>query len=223
MSSFLSDSTPSLISPWTDLRPDHPCLSVGVLASGAGSNFTALARAIQEGRLQACLRVVVYNQATAGVAQRARDEQVPAVFIDHRRFPEREPLDAMIVDTLRKHQVEWVVMAGWMRVVTPVLIDAFAGRIINIHPSLLPSFPGLRAVEQALAAGVKISGCTVHHVSPEVDRGPIICQAAVPVLDQDTPSSLHERIQVQEHRILPLALSMAARLAVSSTQPPAAH
>jgi phosphoribosylglycinamide formyltransferase-1 len=119
-------------------------------------------------------------------------------------------LDQAIVATLKRYEVELVVMAGWMRVVTPVLLTAFAHRVLNIHPSLLPSFKGLRAVEQALAAGVKVTGCTVHWVVPEVDSGEIVIQAAVPVLPDDTPATLHERIQVQEHRIIVAAVAIAA-------------
>jgi len=113
------------------------------------------------------------------------------------------------VAALRAAQVDWVIMAGWMRIVTPVLINAFPQRIINLHPSLLPSFKGIRAIEQALAAGVKVTGCTVHLVVPEVDSGPILMQAAVPILPGDSPESLHQRIQVQEHRILPAAIAQA--------------
>ncbi|PLZ50501.1 phosphoribosylglycinamide formyltransferase, partial [Fischerella thermalis] len=113
-----------------------------------------------------------------------------------------------------QYNVDWVIMAGWMRLVTEVLIDAFTNKIINIHPSLLPSFKGSRAVEQALASGVKIAGCTVHLVSLEMDSGPILMQAAVPVLQGDTPETLHARIQVQEHRILPQAIALAAKQAL---------
>ena len=116
-----------------------------------------------------------------------------------------------IVATLQAHQVECVVMAGWMRVITQVLIDAFVDRVINIHPSLLPSFPGIRSIEQALAAKVKITGCTVHLVSLEVDSGPILVQSAVPVLPEDTAATLHARVQIQEHIILPQAIDLLAQ------------
>ena len=134
-----------------------------------------------------------------------RDER-----LNHRDYKRRNDLDTAIVNVFRQYKVEWVVMAGWMRIVTPVLIDAFPDRIINIHPSLLPSFKGAHAVEQALEAGVKITGCTVHLVRQEVDSGPILIQAAVPVLPDDTPQTLHARIQVQEHRILPQAIAQLA-------------
>jgi phosphoribosylglycinamide formyltransferase-1 len=177
------------------------------MASGSGSNFEAVARAIASQQLNAQIQVLIYNNPGIKAAARAEKWGVPAVLLNHRDYRKREELDGKIVDTLRQYQVEWVVMAGWMRLVTPVLIEAFPDRIINIHPSLLPSFKGVRAVEQALEAGVKIAGCTVHLVRLEVDSGPILLQAAVPVLPEDTSETLHARIQVQEHRILPQALA----------------
>jgi phosphoribosylglycinamide formyltransferase-1 len=181
------------------------------MASGSGSNVEAIAHAIAEGKLNAQMQVLVYNNPTAKVAARAERLGIAKVLLNHRDYPSREALDQAIVETMQQHDVDWVIMAGWMRIVTQVLIDAFSGRILNIHPSLLPSFPGAHAIEQALAAGVKITGCTVHHVELKVDSGPIIMQAAVPVLPDDTPETLHQRIQVQEHRIFPLAIALAAR------------
>lgn len=185
-------------------------LRLGVLASGNGSNFAALAAAIAQGELAAQIQVLIYNNPNAFVAQRAKQWQIPSVLLNHRHYPSRESFDAAIVETLKAYGVEWVVMAGWMRIVTPVLLNAYPQRVINLHPSLLPSFRGLHAVEQALAAGVKITGCTVHLVTEELDSGPILAQAAVPVLPEDTPATLHARIQVQEHRILKLAISHIA-------------
>ena len=150
------------------------------------------------------------------MAERAAQRQLPAVLRNHRTFASREALDEAIVKTVKDAGADWVIMAGWMRRVTAVLIQAFPQRILNIHPSLLPSFPGLRAVDQALAAGVKITGCTVHYVELEIDSGPIIAQAAVPVLADDTAASLQARIQQQEHRIYPAAIAIAAQLAVKS-------
>ncbi len=201
----------SLISPppGTSLPPYSP-LKLGVMASGNGSNFEAIAQAIAAGQLQAQVQVVIYNNPGAKVAERADRWQVPTVLLNHRNFPNREALDAEIATTLKQDQVDWVIMAGWMRVVTPVLINAFPDRILNIHPSLLPSFRGLHAVEQALEAGVKITGCTVHLVVPEVDSGRIIMQAAVPILPQDTAETLHNRIHEQEYRIFPQAIAWAA-------------
>ncbi|HEY9845787.1 MAG TPA: phosphoribosylglycinamide formyltransferase [Candidatus Caenarcaniphilales bacterium] len=186
-------------------------LKLGIMASGSGSNFEAIAQAISAGRLAAQIQVLIYNNSQAKVVEGALRWQIPAQLLDHRDFQSREELDQQIVQTLQQFDVEWVVMAGWMRRVTQVLIDAFPDRILNIHPSLLPSFRGLRAVEQALNYGVKISGCTVHLVRLEVDSGPIIQQAAVPVWPEDTPETLHDRIQQQEHLILPQAITLAAR------------
>ncbi len=188
----------------------QPPLKLGVLASGNGSNFEAIAEAIENRQLNAQIDVVIYNNPDARVAERAARRQVPAVLLNHREFKRREALDQAIATTLTHHGVAWVIMAGWMRCVTNELIQAFPNRILNIHPSLLPSFPGLHAVEQALSAGVKITGCTVHHVVLEVDSGPIIAQAAVPVLSGDTPETLQQRIHQQEHRLYPRAIALAA-------------
>ncbi len=180
------------------------------MASGSGSNFAAIAQAIASRQLNAHLSVLIYNNPEARAAVRAAEQHIPAVLLNHRDFSSRDALDAEIVKTLQQHGVDWVVMAGWMRRVTTVLINAFPRRIVNIHPSLLPSFPGIRAIEQALAAGVKITGCTVHYVELEVDSGPIIAQAAVPILPGDTPETLHQRVQAQEHRLYPMAIAIAA-------------
>ncbi|MGI0489065.1 phosphoribosylglycinamide formyltransferase [Pantanalinema rosaneae CENA516] len=205
------DASSCLVSPALEpIALDTP-LKLGIMASGSGSNFAAIAQAIADHTLNAQVQVVIYNNPGAKVVARADRWQVPAVLLNHREFPNREALDTAIIDTLRQYEVEWVIMAGWMRLVTPLLIDAFPNRILNIHPSLLPSFKGVHAVEQALAAGVKITGCTVHYVVPEVDSGSIIIQAAVPVLPDDTAETLQARIQVQEHRIFPQAIALAAR------------
>jgi phosphoribosylglycinamide formyltransferase-1 len=189
---------------------DMPLLKLGVMASGSGSNFEAIAQAIQQGQLKAQIRLLIYNNPGAGVVQRAERFGIPHQLLNHRDFATREALDAAIVEALQQAEVEWVVMAGWMRIVTSRLIQAFPQRILNIHPSLLPSFRGNRAVEQALAAKVKITGCTVHLVVPEVDAGPIIMQAAVPILRDDTPQTLQARIHRQEHVIYPKAIALAA-------------
>lgn len=193
-----------------DLQLSQP-LSLGILASGKGSNLVAVAEAIAQGKLNASIKVVIYNKAQAQVKEKAAEFGIPSVFCNHRDYPNREAFDQVLVDTLKAYQVHWVIMAGWMRVVTPVLINAFPDRVINIHPSLLPSFKGINGVEQALAAGVKITGCTAHLVRPEVDSGPILMQAAVPIFAQDTCESLHHRIQQQEHQILPSAIALAAQ------------
>ena len=187
-----------------------PPLRLGILASGNGSNMAAIAAAITDQTLQATIQVVIYNNPGAQVAQRAKEAGIPAVLLDHRTFDSREALDEALITTLKDCQVDWVIMAGWMRRVTQVLIDGFAGRILNIHPSVLPSFPGMRAVEQALKAGVQVAGCTVHHVELAVDSGPMIMQAVVPVMAGDTVERLQRRIQIQEHRIYPAAIALAA-------------
>ncbi|MGD1856488.1 MAG: phosphoribosylglycinamide formyltransferase [Leptolyngbyaceae cyanobacterium] len=188
----------------------YPLLQLGVLASGSGSNFEAIMGAIQRSELQAQVTVVICNNPGAKVLERAERWGVPHVVLNHREFESRTALDQAIVATLMAHNTDWVIMAGWMRRVTQHLINAFAGRLLNIHPSLLPSFPGLHAVQQALDAGVAIAGCTVHHVELAVDSGPIIMQAAVPVLSDDTEESLQARIQIQEHQIYPKAIALAA-------------
>ncbi|MEA5616292.1 phosphoribosylglycinamide formyltransferase [Cronbergia sp. UHCC 0137] len=204
------DGTASLISPNISEQKStlrNP-LKLGVMASGNGSNFEVVAQAIEAGQLNAQIQVLIYNNPTAKAAVRAENRGVETVLLNHRDYNSREEFDRQIVQTLGRYEVEWVIMAGWMRLVTEVLIDAFPERIINIHPSLLPSFKGVRAVEQALAAGVKITGCTVHLLCLEMDSGPILMQAAVPVLADDTAETLHARIQLQEHRILPLAIAL---------------
>jgi phosphoribosylglycinamide formyltransferase-1 len=185
-------------------------VKLGIMASGKGSNFEVVAQAIKDRQLNAQIQVLIYNNPGIKAVARAEHWGVPAILLNHRDYKRREDLDTAIVEVLRQYEVEWVVMAGWMRIITPVLIDAFPDKIINIHPSLLPSFKGAHAVEQALEAGVKITGCTVHLVRPEVDSGPILVQAAVPVLSDDTAETLHARIQVQEHRILPQAIAQLA-------------
>lgn len=203
-------SPPSLISPTVNLSllAGKPPLKLGILASGSGSNFEVIAQAIAARELNAQIQVLIYNNPQAGVVARAERWGVKSVLINHRQFANREDCDRQVVATLKESDAELIVMAGWMRVVTQVFIDAFPHRIINIHPSLLPSFRGVKAVEQALAAKVKISGCTVHLLSVEVDAGPILIQAAVPILENDTAETLHARIQVQEHLILPQAIAL---------------
>jgi len=153
---------------------------------------------------------LVVNNPGCGARQRAERLGIACRLHDHRHHPQRQELDQQIAATFAACAVDLVVMAGWMRIVTRELIDAFPQRLINIHPSLLPSFRGARAIEQALAAGVRLSGCTAHLVSLEVDSGPILVQAAVPVLADDDVSTLAARIHQHEHRILPLAVQLAA-------------
>ncbi|MFN7661278.1 MAG: phosphoribosylglycinamide formyltransferase, partial [Dolichospermum sp.] len=186
---------------------DQP-LQIGIMSSGNGSNFEVIAQAIADGKINAKIQVLIYNNPDAKAAIRAEKWGVESVLLNHRDYKSREKFDSKIVQILQQYDVKFVIMAGWMRLVTQVLIDAFPQRMINLHPSLLPSFKGVQAVEQALAARVKITGCTVHLVSLEVDSGEILMQAAVPVFPEDTPETLHARIQVQEHRILPMAITL---------------
>ena len=187
-----------------------PPLQLGVMASGSGTNFAAVAKAIAQGKLNAEIKVLIYNNPRTKVKERAEEYHIPSVLLDHRAYQSRKDLDQKIVAVFKTYGVDWVIMAGWMRITTQVLLDGYPNRVINIHPSLLPSFKGIKAIEQALQAKVKITGCTVHLVSLEVDSGEIIMQAAVPVLRDDTLDTLHARIQVQEHQILPQAIAIAA-------------
>jgi phosphoribosylglycinamide formyltransferase-1 len=186
-------------------------VSLGVMASGSGTNFIAVAEAIACEQLNAQIKVLICNNPDALVLSHAAKWNIPTVVIDSRQYKKREDFDARIVASLQEYDVELVVMAGWMRIVTQVLLNGFPDRIINIHPSLLPSFKGIRAIEQALGAGAKITGCTVHLVSLEVDSGKILVQAAVPILPDDTAETLHARVQIQEHIILPQAIAIAAQ------------
>ena len=185
-------------------------LRLGVMASGNGSNFEALVQACHSGALNAEVALLVVNNPGCGAIERAERLGVPVRVHDHRLHQTREALDQALIGSFRDAAVELVVMAGWMRIVTQELIDAYPDRLINIHPSLLPSFRGARAIDQALAAGVRLTGCTAHLVSLEVDTGPILVQAAVPVDAADTHDTLAARIHAQEHRILPLAVQLAA-------------
>ncbi|WP_107668615.1 phosphoribosylglycinamide formyltransferase [Cyanothece sp. BG0011] len=210
----MENSTPSFISPQIsseDLKLETP-LKLGVLASGSGTNFEAIAKAIHQEKLNATIPLVIYNNPQAKVKEKAAAFKIESKLLNHRQFKRREDLDQAIVDLFKSYQVDWVIMAGWMRIVTPILLEAFPNHVINIHPSLLPSFKGIKAIEQALEAGVKITGCTVHLASLEVDSGPILLQAAVPILANDTLETLHARIQIQEHKIFPLAIALAAKL-----------
>jgi len=181
-----------------------------VLVSGSGSNLQSIIDNIEAGKLQAGIACVISNNANAFALERARRHGVPALHLDHRIFPGREAYDTALVETLCEYKVDLVVLAGFMRIITPVLIDAFPNAIMNIHPALLPSFPGLHAQRQALDYGVKVSGCTVHFVDAGTDTGPVIIQSAVPVLEGDTEESLSARIQIEEHRIYPQAIRLFA-------------
>lgn len=202
---------PVLISPNVSFPSLRRPLQLGIMASGNGTNFEAVVKAIADDRLNAEIRVLIYNNPHAQVKERAEKYNIPAILVDHRNYQQRENFDHEIVAVLKAYGADWIVMAGWMRIITQVLLDSYPNRVINIHPSLLPSFKGIKAIEQALEAKVKITGCTAHLVSLEIDSGEIIMQAAVPVLPEDTTDTLHARIQVQEHNILPQAIALAAK------------
>jgi len=185
---------------------------IGVLGSGKGSNFLALADAAAQHRLGGEIAIVLSDVETAGILDHARERKLPAQFIPPGNFRTKldESAERAFIDELTKAQVDLIALAGFMRVLKGEFLRAFAGRIINIHPSLLPAFPGLEAWKQALDHGVKVTGCTVHFVDAGVDSGPIIAQQAVPVLDDDTPATLHERIQQAEHELYPRCVAAIA-------------
>jgi phosphoribosylglycinamide formyltransferase-1 len=181
---------------------------VAVLLSGRGSNFKAIHDAIREGRINAELALVVSNRAEAPGLQTARERGLEALFLDPKAYPSKEAYDEAIVAELRKREIDLVCLAGYMKIVTPLFCQAFRHRIMNIHPALLPSFPGLHAQKQAVDYGVRYSGATVHFVSEEVDAGPIILQAVVPVYQDDTEETLANRILIFEHQIYPEAVRL---------------
>lgn len=185
--------------------------AVGVLVSGSGTNLQALLDAGRRGRLGgATIRLVVSNKAGVRALERAAEAGVAAQVVDHKAFADRAAFEAELVQRLRAAGVDLVVLAGFMRILGATFLDAFAGRVVNIHPALLPAFPGVNGQEQALAAGARVAGCTVHFVDAGVDSGPIIAQAAVPVLDADTVETLSARILAEEHRLLPAVVRWIA-------------
>jgi phosphoribosylglycinamide formyltransferase-1 len=189
-------------------------LRVAVLASGRGSNLQAVIDAIEAGTVQAKIVAVIGNKKEAPALERARRQGLSSLFVDPKPYAgtpdSREAYDRELLDVLRRHDVELVLLAGYMKIVTRVLVEAFTNRMMNIHPSLLPSFPGLDVQKKAIEWGCKLAGCTVHFVTEGVDEGPIILQAAVPILDDDTSETLAARILKQEHNIYPRAVQLFA-------------
>ena len=183
-------------------------LPLGVLISGNGSNLQAIIDAIEEKQLDAVIRVVVSNREEAFGLVRARKHNIPTEVLDHRKFSSREAYDQALVDILQARQVELVILAGFMRLLSPVFVSSYSNRIMNIHPALLPAFPGLHVQRKALEHGARFSGCTVHFVNEGCDEGPIIIQAVVPVFPDDTEESLSARILKEEHRIYPRAIQL---------------
>lgn len=191
-------------------------LKIGVLVSGSGTNLQAIIDRCQDGSLPAVVSCVISNKEDAFALERARRHNITAICLKHTEFSGRSAYDAELVKILRSHEVDLVVLAGFMRIITPEFVEAFPNAIMNIHPALLPSFPGLHAQRQALDYGVKVTGCTVHFVDAGTDTGPIIMQATVPVESDDTEDTLSARIQIEEHRLLPesIRLFAAGRLQV---------
>ena len=185
-------------------------LRLGVLASGGGTNLQSIIDRCQDQSLAAEIAVVISNNPEAGALQRAVKAGIPQKCINHRNFASREEFDQAVVTALKESGVDLVVLAGFMRIISDVFLDAYPMRIINIHPALLPAFPGLHVQRKAIEYGAKFSGCTVHFVDGGVDTGPIVIQGVVPILDNDTEETLAARILVEEHRIYPKAIQLFA-------------
>jgi len=181
---------------------------IGVLCSGRGSNLASIIEAIERGEIRAEIAAVIADKADAYALERAREKGIPAVAVIYRDYAERADFERALLTELHTHGVTLVVLAGFMRILSPVFVHAYTGRILNIHPALLPSFPGAHAHRDVLAYGVKVSGCTVHFVDEGMDSGPIILQASVPVQEGDTEEALAARVLAQEHRIFPEAIKL---------------
>jgi len=190
-------------------------LKIAVLVSGRGSNLQAIIDAIESGNINGKIEVVISNKNDAYALERARKHNIEGVFIEPLSYKSKEDYDRAIIKILEDKNIELVCLAGFMRILTPYFVNKYRGRIMNIHPSLLPAFPGLEVQKKALDYGVKFTGATVHFVDDGVDSGPIIIQSVVPVLDIDTPETLSERILKEEHRIYPEAIKLFAEGRIS--------
>lgn len=190
------------------MRSADQLMALAVLVSGNGSNLQAIINKTESGEIKARIACVVSNTPDAFALQRASTHGIPAIVHENGKFANRREYDTALVEILKLHAVDLVVLAGYMRILTEVMVDAFPNAIINIHPALLPAFPGLNAQRQALDYGVRVSGCTVHLVDHGTDTGPVILQAVVPVMPDDTVEQLSARILKEEHRILPEAVSL---------------
>lgn len=193
-------------------------LNLGVLCSGSGTNLQAILDACANQSLDAQVKLVLCNKPGASALERALRAGVPSQVLSHKDIPSREEYDARLVTLLQEYQVDTVVLAGFLRIVTPVLLDAFPDRVINIHPALLPSFPGLDGQQQALNYGVVLTGCTVHLVDAGMDTGPILAQAAVPIFEEDDRETLVQRVLRQEHRLLVEVLRWFAEKRIKITR-----
>ena len=202
----------NLISPFdTEIYLYEPKIRLGILASGNGSNFEYIVKSIQNKKLNAIISILIVNNPNCLAIKKAIKYDIPYIIINHRDYDSRVEHDKIVMNKLDDLSVELVVMAGWMRIVGEELINKFKNRLINIHPSLLPSFKGIDAIQQAIDHSVTITGCTVHYVQKEVDSGSIIIQAAVPLKESDSKDTLKKRIQDMEHIILPIAIAKAAK------------
>ena len=186
-----------------------PELEIGVMASGDGSNFEAILASIRESQLEAKIKLLIVNKPECNVIKRAIKYNIPYVIIEHSKYNSREQFDKAISNEFSNYNVEGIVMAGWMRIVTKVLINDFPNRIINLHPSLLPSFPGYNAIRQAIVNRSLITGCSTHYVSLDVDSGPLIAQAAIPIFREYDYAQLSTHIRFFEHKILPMSVALA--------------
>ena len=185
-------------------------LAIGVLVSGSGSNLQSIIDRIEEGQINGEIRIVICNNPDAYAIKRCELHKIPVAVVRHKDFPTREDFDGRMIEILTENGIELVVMAGFMRILTPLFLRTFSMRIMNIHPALLPAFPGLHVQQKAIDYGVRFSGCTVHFADEGVDTGPIIIQAAVPVLPDDTEETLGARILKEEHKIYPQAIQWFA-------------
>lgn len=183
---------------------------IGVLVSGSGSNLQSIIDHIENGRLDAVIKIIISNNSDAYALKRAEIHGIPSAVLKHTDFNDREKFDEAMIELLKRHDVELVVMAGFMRLLSPLFLKSFPMKIMNIHPALLPAFPGIHVQKKAVDYGVKFSGCTVHFADSGVDTGPIIIQSVVPVLDSDTEDTLAARILKEEHRIYPKAIQLFA-------------
>jgi phosphoribosylglycinamide formyltransferase-1 len=197
----------------------HGSFATVVLVSGRGSNLKAILEAIDAGRCRAGVTAVIADRSSAPALQLAVDRGIPTTVVRPKDHPDRDAWDAALADAIAAHAPDLVVLAGFMRIVGPAVLARFGGRVINVHPALLPAFPGMDAPRQALAAGVRLSGCTVHVVDAGVDTGPILAQAAVPVRPDDDADALHARIQRAEHALLPAVVDAIASGALALDPP----
>ena len=188
---------------------DKPIL--GVLCSGRGTNLQSILTAVESGQIPASIGVVLTDKPEAKALERAEQAGIPHAFIDRRAYETRRDFEEQLVAKLRQHDVSLVILAGFMRILSPYFVQQYPGRILNVHPALLPAFPGAHAHRDVLAYGVKVSGCTIHFVDEGTDSGPIILQAAVPVLPEDTEETLAERVLDEEHRLYPRAIALCVK------------